>query len=89
MDVLALQKINEAAHLSHYLPYIEAEISKLETALENRTYAAMRDGKFTAEDAHAAWIEKHVYRRILSNLKQRHRTGQSIGEDHAVELSNR
>jgi phage shock protein A len=81
-----IESVRNVAFLRELMPYLEAELAKMDKALENKTFSAMNKGELTPQLALEAWIEKNSYAKLLGKLSQQVRIGQSIGEKHRTTL---
>ena len=76
-----LTAVGEAGIIAQALPYLMAELDRLEKALETRV--AMRVDStegLSADFAVAAWMEKMSYRRLRNSLTKRVQLGKVAGE---------
>lgn len=81
-----LARIREATAIQGLLPYLEAEVARMERALENRVLTALRNGTLTPDDALHAWMEKSAIRSIVTRFDQRIKVGQTVGADNKALL---
>jgi len=79
-DPIDMGKMVDGARLANMLPYLEAEIQRMITTLENRVFQALELKELTPEQALYAWMEKASYRHLLKRLTTRVRIGQTAGE---------
>src|SRR5690242_8899812 len=86
MDAGDLSDIRNVAVIQGFLPYLEAELAKMDKALENRVLTALEHGEFTPQQALEAWYEKATYTKLLRRLTQVVRIGQAKGSAYASEL---
>lgn len=82
-----LGRIAAGAKLAGLLPYLEAEVDRMDRALENRVYDLINKGALTPEAAFMAWLEKKTLRAFVTRLRQKVNMGQSVGERHVEDLS--
>lgn len=79
-------QIKEAAKLVGFLPDLQAYVDKMQHALTNRIYAALRDNTLTQEQAMYAWMEMLSYHQLIKRVEQQVRIGVTVGERRSVEL---
>lgn len=72
--------IRNVALLREIIPIVDAELTKLDRALENRVFSAVLNGGLTPEVAQQAWFEKIAYRKIRTSLEQKARLGATKAE---------
>lgn len=82
-----LAAITEGARIAQMLPYLAEEVAKMERAVENRVFEAIRTGELTGQMAVSAWMEKRSLRGLLAKMEQKVRLGQSVGQRHQELLS--
>ncbi len=73
----------DGARLHGMMPYLEAELRKMEEACLVRMDGLMTQGKLTPELAQMAWIELIGYRRLRRRFAQKVAMGISIGQNTA------
>lgn len=82
----ALAKVRDVAQLTGLLPYLEAEVSAMERAVEARVYQLINNGKLDESTAWAAWQEKAVLRRLLQRFRGRIEGGKSVGTSLGAQI---
>lgn len=88
MDAKDAGEIRNVAIIQSFLPYLEAELAKMDRALENRVLTALEHGELTPQQALEAWYEKATYTKLIRRLTQTVRVGQTKGAAFANELEN-
>lgn len=78
-EVADLAQAIDGAHLSGMMPYLEAELRKMEEACVVRMDQLMVSGRLTPELAQIAWIELIGYRRLRRRLTQKVAIGVAAG----------
>lgn len=76
-----LAAVGEAGIIAQALPYLMAELDRMEKTLETRV--AMRvdsDEGLSPDFAVEAWMEKMAYRRLRNSLTKRVQLGRVAGE---------
>lgn len=86
-EALELYQAIDGARLASMLPYLEAELTKMEAACVVRMDALMQQGKLSPELAQMGWIEMLGYRRLKRRFQTQVRVGVSLGEKNAQTLS--
>lgn len=69
----------DGARLAGSLPTITEEVTRMKTTVENRIYAAIRDGRLTPDMAMNAWHEMQAYSRFFNNVRSRVKVGEEVG----------
>ena len=82
-----LSQIQTGARLSGALPYLKAEVDRMQEAIENRVFSQLSAGVLTPEAALLAWQEKIALRSMLRRIEQRVSVGVSAGERAAPALA--
>lgn len=77
----------DSARLAGMLPYLQAELRKMEEACMVRMDQLMLNGKLTPDLAQMAWIELIGYRRLRRRLEQKVRIGEAVGNKVAPVLN--
>ena len=73
--------LSEGARLLHVLPYIEAEMAKLDKTQDALIFQQIDQGTLTPEAALTAWMNKRAYRRVLKGFQTRVQLGIAAGEE--------
>lgn len=79
-EALDIAAAMDGAHLAGMLPYLVAELKKMEEGVIVRLDNLMRDQKLTPELAQMAAIELLGYRRLSRRFDQKVRIGISAGQ---------
>ena len=86
MDAQQLGSVRDMAIIAELLPYLRAELTKLDKALENKAFSDLTSGKLTPERAIEAWIEKASYAKLLKKMEQKVKMGQSLAAQSQNDL---
>lgn len=82
-----LAYIRQGAELSNFLPILEREVEKMQSALDARVYLQLQNGGLTPEVALAAWIERKTNAALVKRLRSWVQLGESVGRRNAAELN--
>lgn len=85
-DEKDLERLSDGAKLANLLPYLEAEIDKMEEGLINRVLGKMNKGELTPEEALSAWSQFSAYRTLRKRFSSKVRMGQSAAARVKPEL---
>lgn len=86
-EALDLASAMDGARLSGMLPYLTAELKRMEEGVITRLDLLMRDQKLTPDLAQMAAIELLGYRRLSRRFEQKVRAGISAGQRQAPLLN--
>jgi hypothetical protein len=71
------EHLGEYGRLSGMVPYLQAEVDRMDAQLETRVFKALEAGKLTPEEALSAWMEKRALKRLLQKIEHKVKLGTS------------
>lgn len=77
----------DMAVIDQFMPYVQAELDRLEKALVNQTLQALDRSELTAEQAFQAWTQLNAYRKVTRGMRQKANMTLSEAEKVAPELT--
>lgn len=85
-DPTELALAGDAAVLVNFMPYLRAEVDKMQRDVESRAYAGLRDHSLTPEQALSLWREKLAAADLLRRFDTRIKMGHTMAVKHTDAL---
>jgi hypothetical protein len=86
LNAETVERIYDGTRVQGFMPYIEAEVTRLQEQTVSKMYAAVIHNELTPEKAVAGWYEVAAYRNLLNALTTRVKVGQRTGEAMADQM---
>ncbi len=81
-----LEKVHSGSYIASVLPFVKDEIVGMMGTVQNKVFAAIRDGSYTPEIGDSAWREAYGYYRLMKRLESKVKVGQHVGEKVAKHM---
>lgn len=77
----------DTAKMAALLPYLRAEVEKMQAAISRSVDQMMALGTLTPERSMNYWVETTVLRRLLNKFEQKVTLGASMGQEIGSEMN--
>jgi len=78
--------MSKGAQFAAMMPELEMEVGRLTKEVQNRVFAAIRDGTLTDEAAKMAWMEVYAAFMLVRKFNTKVKLGVSVGETFADQM---
>lgn len=82
----SIDEVVQGARLLNFLPYLQEEIVKMQSAVENKVAQHIKDGTLTPELAYNFWLERHSYTTLFSRFETKARLAAAQGDKNRAVL---
>lgn len=82
----SLDEVVQGARLLNFLPYLQEEIVKMQTAVESKVAQHIKEGTLTPELAYNYWMERHSYTTLFGRFETKARLAAAQGDKNRAVL---
>lgn len=82
-----LAEVHNAARYANVLPYLEADLVKMQEEITRSVIRDINNKDFTPDKAYLAWMEYAAHAKLLAKLKTRVKVATSTADKHSAKLN--